>query len=147
MQAADAGRGYGRSMHYCLVDRVLERSHDRIVAIKQVSLAEEYLQDHFADFPVLPGVMMLECMVQAARQLCDTSPQRLVLGGVRALKYGRFVRSGEALRVEVSRGKAGDNGSIEFKGEGRVVRPGAAFDDAAPVAVSGKFTLRPVRLA
>ena len=48
------------------VRAVLEQDERSIVTIKHVTGAEEYLQDHFAGFPVLPGVMMLEAMVQAA---------------------------------------------------------------------------------
>src|SRR5262249_58553760 len=58
-------------MHFDLVDRVLEQSPDRIVTLKHVSAAEEYLQDHFPTFPVLPGVMMLEAMVQAGRRMLE----------------------------------------------------------------------------
>ncbi|MGQ0628726.1 MAG: 3-hydroxyacyl-ACP dehydratase FabZ family protein [Phycisphaerales bacterium] len=134
-------------MHFCLVDAVLERDESRIVTVKQVSNAEEYLGDHFAGFPVLPGVMMLESMVQAARRLLETTggDPRAVLGGVRALKYGHFVRPGETLRVEVTLAKRHDDGSTEFKGEGRVLKPGVVFTGTEPVAVSGKFTLRPLR--
>jgi 3-hydroxyacyl-[acyl-carrier-protein] dehydratase len=138
-------------MHFDLVDAVIERSGEgggRIVTVKQVSAAEEYLRDHFPGFPVLPGVMMIEAMVQAARRLVGGErPARLVLGVVRGVKYGRFVKPGEVLRVEVSLVRTGDDGSIEFRGEGTVVRPGGPAGDAgAPTAVSGRFTLRPVRL-
>jgi 3-hydroxyacyl-[acyl-carrier-protein] dehydratase len=136
-------------MHFDLVDRVLERSDDRIVTIKQVSAAEEYLQDHFATFPVLPGVMMLEAMVQAARRLVeDRAPAALplVLGRVRALKYGRFVKPGAALRVEVSLSKA-ESGTFDFRGEGTVIEPGQPAGQPGPTAVSGRFLLRPARLA
>jgi 3-hydroxyacyl-[acyl-carrier-protein] dehydratase len=139
-------------MHFNLVDRVLEQTAERIVTIKQVSAAEEYLGDHFPGFPVLPGVMMLEAMVQAGRRLAEGrgEPARLVLGQVRALKYGRFVRPGEVLRVEVSFAKAVDGGGLECKGEGRVVRLGGAGEgprgEEDPVAVSGRFVLRPMRV-
>src|SRR5262245_64597596 len=108
-------------MHFNLVDAVIEQSDTRIVTIKQVSLAEEYLQDHFPGFPVLPGVMMIEAMVQAARRLLESrsggSAQRaqagrMVLGAVRGLKYGRFVKPGEVLRVEVSVAKEAGEGSV-----------------------------------
>jgi 3-hydroxyacyl-[acyl-carrier-protein] dehydratase len=49
-----------------LLDKIESLSDTRIVATKHVSLAEEYLQDHFPTFPVLPGVMMLEALTQAA---------------------------------------------------------------------------------
>ena len=53
-------------MKFNLIDKIEHLSDDRIVAVKQVSLAEEYLADHFPTFPVLPGVMMLEAITQAA---------------------------------------------------------------------------------
>lgn len=135
-------------MHFNLVDRVLESGDGRIVTVKQVTAAEEYLQDHFPGFPVLPGVLMVESLVQAARTLLTRhvpeAPPRMVLGGVRALKYGSFVRPGESLRVEVSLAKALPDGAFEFKGEGTVIPAGIA--GAEPVsAVSGKFVLRPAR--
>jgi 3-hydroxyacyl-[acyl-carrier-protein] dehydratase len=136
-------------MHFDFVDRVLEQGEGRIVTVKHVTRAEEYLQDHFADFPVLPGVFMVESLVQAARRLAAATPEgeraggRLVLGGVRALKYGTFVKPGETLRVEVTLAKSPGDGTLEFKGEGVVLRHGEPGDP--PVAVSGRFTLRPVR--
>lgn len=135
-------------MKFDLVDRVLEVSPTRIVTIKLVSNAEEYLQDHFPTFPVLPGVMMLEALVQAARRLAHEQlgvRERLVLGQVRALKYGTFVPPGSMLRVEVDLHKRNDDGTIEFKGQGLRIDPGAS-PDTAPVAASGRLLLRGVRL-
>ncbi len=137
-------------MHFNLVDRVLERSDDRIVTIKQVTAAEEYLQDHFPAFPVLPGVLMVESLVQAARTLVQDRPEtartRLVLGSVRALKYGSFVRPGETLRVEISLHKVNPDGTYDFKGEGTVARDSDTPESGPATAVSGRFTLRPMRL-
>ncbi len=130
-------------MHFDLVDRVIEQSPDRIVTLKHVTMAEEYLQDHFPSFPVLPGVMMLECLVQAGRRLlAERHGGPLVLGKVRALKYGRFVKPGASLRVEVTLHKAGADGTFDLKGEATLLEPGAGAD-SAPVAVSGRFELRP----
>jgi 3-hydroxyacyl-[acyl-carrier-protein] dehydratase len=137
-------------MHFDLVDRVLELSENRIVTLKQVSAAEEYLQDHFPTFPVLPGVMMIEAMVQAARRLAESRPEfdpsgpPLVLGRARALKYGRFVKPGASLRCEVSLGKPPEAGTWEFKAEAVVLEPGIAGEP--PVAVSGRLTLRSARV-
>ena len=131
-------------MHFDLVDRVLEIGPGRIVTIKHVSAAEEYLQDHFATFPVLPGVLMLEAMVQAARRLIESrgAAAPMVLGKVRALKYGRFVQPGSTLRVEVTLHKDLAGGEFDFKGEGVAVEP----TGEQGVAVSGRFVLRPLRL-
>lgn len=134
-------RAFHWAMHFDLVDRVIEQSPERIVTIKHVTAGEEYLQDHFATFPVLPGVMMLEAMVQAARRLAG-GREPLVLGRVRALKYGRFVRPGATLRVEVSVGKPPANGEWDFRAEATVIEPGSV---ERPVAASGRFALRPIR--
>jgi len=56
-------------VRFQLIDRVLERRADKLVVVKNVTSAEEYLADHFPGFAILPGVMMLEVMVQAARIL------------------------------------------------------------------------------
>lgn len=140
-------------MHFRLVDQVIECSAAKAVTIKNVTLAEEYLQDHFPGFHVLPGVFMLEALVQSARLVLRESdathgraPTRMVLGGVRALKYGNFVRPGDTLRSEVTLDKVMDDGTVAFKGAGTVLRRGAM--DCAPssdTAVSGRFTMRPVR--
>ncbi|MCC6428375.1 MAG: beta-hydroxyacyl-ACP dehydratase [Phycisphaerales bacterium] len=140
-------------MHFSLIDRVIECSPDRIVAIKNVSAAEEYLEDHFPTFPVLPGVLMVEAIVQAARHMLEKHYPacrgiRMVLGSVRAVKYGRFVKPGETLRVEVSLCKQLEGGAFEFKAQGTVAATGIQPEpngEPANSAISGKFILRPVR--
>ena len=120
-------------MHFDLVDRIVEQSADKIVTLKAVTSAEEYLGDHFPGFPVLPGVMMLESLVQAARKLVDADSP-LIVGEVRNVRYGNMVRPGESLRVEVTlRGK--DEKGYEFAGVGTV---------NGNVAVQGRFRLEPL---
>ena len=110
-------------MRFELVDAVLEQSDEHIVTVKNVSMAEEYLADHFPDFPVLPGVMMLEAMVQAARRLLAGRPDApggpWVLAEARNVRYGNMVRPGQQLRLTVQWAKC-DNGRHTFKGSGEV---------------------------
>ncbi len=137
-------------MYFSLVDRVIEVSPTRIVTLKQVSLAEEYLQDHFPTFPVLPGVMMLECMVQASRRLLVEAKgeraSRHVLGRVRALKYGRFVKPGATLRIEMELAKELEGDCYDLKGQVLLIEPGHPGGEELPVAASGRVTMRPARL-
>mgnify|MGYP001189009116 CR=1 FL=1 len=131
-------------MKFDLVDQILEQSETRIVTIKQVSQAEEYLGDHFPTFPILPGVMMLEAMVQAASRLCSRDGSRLVLGEVKAVKYGAMVRPGDRLQIEITTDKSNDDGSFSCKGKGIVHRNDTTDTETA---VSGRFTIRPVQLS
>jgi len=106
-----------------LIDQIESITADRVVASKHVSLAEEYLADHFPTFPVLPGVMMLEALTQAAAWLLhrrnDFSCSMAVLKEARNVKYGQFVAPGNALKVEVELSKPTDSGAV-FKAGGTV---------------------------
>ena len=91
-------------MRFTLLDRVLAIEPGKsITAIKAVSLSEEYLADHFPRFPVLPGVMMLEAMTQAAAWTIrlgeDFAHSIVVLREARNVKYGDFVQPGRTLTV------------------------------------------------
>ena len=91
-------------MRFTLLDRVVElQPGKRITAVKAVSLAEEYLGDHFPRFPVLPGVFMLEAMTQAAAWTIrlgeDFAHSMVVLRAARNVKYGDFVEPGKVLTV------------------------------------------------
>ncbi len=108
-------------MKFNLIDRVESLTEARIVAVKYVSLAEEYLGDHFPTFPVLPGVMMLEALTQASAWLLHHKRafacSMAVLKEARVVKYARFVTPGNALRVEVDLVKLTDTGGT-FKAAG-----------------------------
>ena len=110
-------------MKFNLIDKVESLTDDKIVAVKYVSLAEEYLADHFPTFPVLPGVMMLEALTQAAGWLLHHRRRfersMAVLKEARNVKYGQFVGPGNFLRVEVEFAKATDAGAT-FKAAGTV---------------------------
>jgi 3-hydroxyacyl-[acyl-carrier-protein] dehydratase len=127
-------------MKFTLVDQILECGPARAVALKNVTASEEYLADHFPSFPVLPGVFMLEAMIQAARRVLEHQGlTRMMLGEVRALRYGTFIRPGESLRVEVDLVKSED-GCFTFKGSG--FRLCVGTEDPPDTAVSGRFTMR-----
>jgi 3-hydroxyacyl-[acyl-carrier-protein] dehydratase len=106
-----------------LIDKIETLTEQRIVAVKYVSLAEEYLADHFPTFPVLPGVMMLEALTQAAgwllHQRHDFAKSMAVLKEARNVKYGNFVAPGNFLRVDVELHKPSDGGGT-FKAVGMV---------------------------
>jgi 3-hydroxyacyl-[acyl-carrier-protein] dehydratase len=116
-----AQRSAQRNVKFNLIDKVQSLTDERIVAVKYVSLAEEYLADHFPTFPVLPGVLMLEALTQAAGWLLhrrrDFACSMAVLKEARNVKYGRFVAPGNSLRVEVDLAKLTDQGGT-FKAAG-----------------------------
>ena len=139
------GRPYPLGVRFDFLDGVLELEDRRIVTVKRVSMAEEYLQDHFPTFPVLPGVLMLESMVHAARRL--VGGRRLVLGSVRAFKYARFVPPGWSLVCEVTAEAAqGEPEGFSCRGKSWAVEGDLSGFREAPVASSGRFDLRPLRI-
>ena len=94
-------------MKFGLVDSIVElTSGERIVAVKAVSLGEEYLADHFPTFPVLPGVLMLEALVESAawmvRDAQDFAAGIILLREAKNVTYKSFVRPGNLLRLEVT---------------------------------------------
>jgi len=129
-------------MKFYLVDRIeLIEPGKRIVTTKALSLAEEYLADHFPAFPVLPGVLMIEAMVQSAAWLVrveqEFAKSAIVLSAVRNVRYANFVQPGKTLRCELTAVEIGPQ-KARFKGVGTV-------DDQQ--AVSGKLELRCFNLA
>jgi 3-hydroxyacyl-[acyl-carrier-protein] dehydratase len=121
-------------MKFELLDRLISLTDTRVVGVKHVSLAEEYLADHFPTFPVLPGVMMLEAATQACGWVLhlrnDFARPVVVLKEARNVKYGHFVAPGQALRVEADWLK-GDSTAGSFKVTGIVELGGAAGDKTA----------------
>ncbi len=94
-------------MRFWLLDAIEEVvPNERLVAVKNVSYSEEYLQDHFPEFPVLPGVFMLEAATQAAAWLLrlseDMAHSVIALKEAKNIKYADFVSPGGSLRIEVS---------------------------------------------
>jgi 3-hydroxyacyl-[acyl-carrier-protein] dehydratase len=91
-------------MRFTLLDRITELEPGaKIVALKNLSLAEEYLADHFPGFPVMPGVLMLEAMTQAGAWLVrageDFAHSAVLLKEARNVKYASFVEPGQTLVI------------------------------------------------
>jgi 3-hydroxyacyl-[acyl-carrier-protein] dehydratase len=99
-----------------LVDRVLSVDKQRIKALKNVSINEPQFLGHFPHRPVMPGVMILEAMAQAATLLALFSADRVLddksvvyFAGIDAARFKRPVEPGDQLilDVELTRSKAG----------------------------------------
>jgi 3-hydroxyacyl-[acyl-carrier-protein] dehydratase len=93
-------------MKYCQLDRIIEIvPGKRLVAERTLRADEEYLKDHFPKFPVMPGVMMLEALHQAAvwmvRTGDDFQAPLVLLKEARSVRFGDFLCPGETLTVTV----------------------------------------------
>ena len=114
-------------MAFVFIDRVLEcEAGERVVAIKALALNEEYFRDHFPGMPVLPGAMILEGFVQAARHCLAAAPGHegpWVLAEVAQMRFNRFAAPGVVVRLEATRDKA-EGDVIWFKGRAQVGEEG-----------------------
>src|ERR1700758_3208100 len=91
-------------MRFHLVDRITELQSGKLLrAYKNLALGEEYLADHFPGFPVMPGVMMLQTLVESASWLIrlsnDYSQSVIVLREVKNVKYGTFMEPGKQMQI------------------------------------------------
>src|SRR5918999_588910 len=129
-------------MRFCLLDRICSLEPEvELTAVKNVSLAEEYLADHFPEFPVLPGVFMLEAATQAAAWLVRLSENyahsMITLQEARSVKFTDFVPPGRQLQITVEQ-LSRDGALISFKFQGEV---------EGRTCVSGRLTLQCSNLA
>ena len=93
-----------------LVDRVLELEPGaRIVALKNVSMNEPFFQGHFPGHPVMPGVLIIEALAQAAAvltyvtlQTSQESGALFYFAGIDGARFKRLVQPGDQLRLEVT---------------------------------------------
>ena len=109
-------------MRFNLLDRIVEvRPGQSLRAVKNLTLGEEYLADHFPTFPVMPGVLMLETLVEAGAWLLrltdDFASSVIVLRETKAVKYGTFMEPGKQMAVSVELIERGA-GLATFKGKG-----------------------------
>lgn len=109
-------------MRFNLIDRIVEvRAGHSLQAVKNLTLGEEYLADHFPTFPVMPGVLMLETLVEAGAWLLrltdNYASSVIVLREAKAVKYGTFMEPGKQMTVSVELVER-VNGLATFKGKG-----------------------------
>jgi len=109
-------------MKFVLLDRIIALEPERsIVTRKALSLAEEYLADHFPTFPVMPGVLMLEAMVQSAawlvRASTDFAASLVTLEEAKNVTYKSFVSPGRVLELRIEAVKIEPHSS-ELRGVG-----------------------------
>src|SRR5208283_3679314 len=91
---------------FLLVDRILELEPERIVGVKNVTVNEPFFVGHFPDYPVMPGVLIVEAMAQVAcvlvlSQIPDRKNKLVLLASVEEAKFRRPVRPGDQLRIEM----------------------------------------------
>ena len=91
---------------FLLVDRIVEMEPERVVGIKNVTHNEPFFQGHFPDFPVMPGVLIVEAMAQTAgvlvlKSMEDRSNKLVLLVAVENARFRRPVVPGDTLRMEM----------------------------------------------
>ncbi len=93
-------------MRFILIDKVISlEAGKQIRAVKNVSLSEEYLADHFPTFPVLPGVLLLEGLIESAswlvRRTENFAHSMILLEQARNVKYKSFLAPGSQIEYTV----------------------------------------------
>ena len=115
---------------FLLVDRIVEMEPDRIVGIKNVSANEPFFAGHFPEFPVMPGVLIVEAMAQVAGVLvlydvADRKSKLVLFASIEEAKFRKPVLPGDTLRIEMK---------ILKKKATAVKAQGVATVDGVPVA-------------
>ena len=95
---------------FLLVDSIVELEELRVVGIKNVTINEPFFVGHFPDFPVMPGVLIVEAMAQVAgvlvlKSIPDRKNKVVLLASVESAKFRRPVRPGDQLRIEMIVGR------------------------------------------
>ena len=109
-------------MRFILIDKVVSlEAGKEITAVKNVSMSEEYLADHFPAFPVLPGVLLLEGLIESAswlvRRTENFAHSMILLEQARNVKYKSFLVPGSQIEYTVNARKIEENAS-SFSGVG-----------------------------
>lgn len=90
---------------FLLIDRVLEVDDKRFRVLKNVTVNEPHFQGHFPDFPIMPGVLLIEAMAQASVALVSKQPEYkpgglVFLVGVDEARFKKPVVPGDTLIFE-----------------------------------------------
>ncbi|MEZ6140367.1 MAG: hydroxymyristoyl-ACP dehydratase [Zavarzinella sp.] len=125
-------------MKFHLIDRIIAwEAGKRLRAVKNLTLAEEYLADHFPSFPVMPGVMMLQSVVEASSWLWRISSgfshDLIVLKEAKNVKYGTFMLPGNTMQIQTDLLEINENTAV-FRGKGTT--------EAGATTVSAQIVLR-----
>ena len=99
---------------FLLIDRVIElEPGQRAVAIKNVTANEEFFLGHFPDYPVMPGVLIVEAIAQTGAVAMLSQPghegQIALFAGIDKVRFKRQVVPGDTLRFEVELGQVRRN--------------------------------------
>jgi len=91
---------------FLLVDRIVELEPERIVGIKNITHNEPHFTGHFPDFPVMPGVLIVEAMAQTAgvlvlKSIPDREKKLVLLVAIENARFRRQVVPGDTLRMEM----------------------------------------------
>ncbi len=93
-----------RVMRWIWIDKFVEfQSSKRAVTIKNVTLAEEHLHDHFPGFPVMPECLMIEAMAQTAGILVGEAKkfeEKVILAKIKKAAFFHYVKPGDTLKLE-----------------------------------------------
>jgi len=112
-------------VRFLMVDAIVSLDGGlRAAGIKNAAMSEDYFADHFPQQPIVPGVLVLEAMVQLARWLVIVDSDfvtTLTLSGVQQCKFIDFAVPGDQMNVEVAKisgndSKPGAGVDIEFHG-------------------------------
>ena len=102
-------------MRWMWIDRVVELvPRERLVAIKNVSLAEEHLHDHFPDQPIMPASLMVEGMAQTAGVLvgsCRGFKEKVILAKIGNVTLDSEVVPGQCIRYDARIERMDDAGA------------------------------------